>query len=160
MSVRLVVDDSELDLAIKLINALGEVEPSELMSAVALLGENQTRRRIEEEKTAPDGTPWLPNAEGTSILLRTGMHLRDSVASNSSATEAEWGASWEHAHVHQYGATIVPKDAAALIFTVGGKQVGAKKVTIPPRPFVGLSSENRQEMEELITDMLGLGGFQ
>lgn len=160
MAFSITVDTSDLDRAIKLFDPLAHFDGGELMSAVALLGENQTRRRIEEEKTAPDGTPWLPNSQSTSILLASGHHLRDSVASFSTETEATWGASWEHAHVHQEGATIVPKNASALFFSIGGKMVAAQKVTIPARPFVGLSSENEQELHDLVSDMLGLGGVQ
>ena len=158
MGVGLRIDASELDVAIGFLDPFAEFEPSELMSAVALLGENQTRRRIESEKTAPDGTPWLPNLEGTSILLRSGRNLRDSVASYSSGSEAVWGASWEFAHVHQDGATIVPKNAKALVFVIGGRTVRAKKATIPPRPFVGLSDDNREELRELVTDFLPMVG--
>lgn len=158
MSVSLRIEASELEALIQYLDPLVDFEPSELMSAVALLGENQTRRRIESEKTAPDGTPWLPNVEGTSILLRSGRNLRDSVASTSSPSEAVWGASWEFAHIHQGGATITPKKASALVFALGGRAVRAKQVTIPARPFVGLSEDNREELKELVTDFLGLGG--
>ena len=73
----------------------------------------------------------------------------------SSADEAVWGAAWEFAHIHQEGAVITAKTAQALHFTVGGKSVHAKSVTIPARPFVGISAENAQEIEELVTDHFG-----
>lgn len=149
------IDVSDLDKAIPLLSRLVDFDPSDLMTNIAALGESQTRRRIETEKTAPDGSPWAPNAEGTSILLRSGMYLRDSVASNSDGSTAEWGASWEFAHVHQHGATIVPKSAKFLVFHLGGGAVRAKKVTVPARPFVGLSAENTSEIRDLVTDYLG-----
>jgi len=160
MSVGFTVDVSELDGAITIVGQLAEFDAFGLMSAVAALGESQTRRRITSEKTSPDGAAWLPNLEGTSILQRTGTNLLDSVAHAASATEAAWGASWKHAHVHQNGATIVPKDADALFFQIGGKSVRAKRVTIPARPFVGLSEDNKAELRELVSDFLNLGGLQ
>lgn len=160
MSVVLTMDAGDLDDAIVQLKPIFDFAPAPMMEAIAALGESQTRRRITDEKTSPDGAAWPANLEGTSILHRTGRNLLDSVASTSSADEAQWGASWEHAHVHQFGATIVPKNAEALVFEIGGETVHAKQVTIPPRPFVGLSDENRREILDLVTDILGVGGLQ
>lgn len=150
--VRFTFDQRALEGALKAVGELVTFDGAPLMEAVASLGESQTRRRITDEKTAPDGTPWPPNAAGTSILFATGQHLLASVAFTSSADEAVWGASWEFAHVHQDGAVIEPKTAAALRFKLGDRTVHAKRVTIPARPFVGLSAENRAEITELVTD--------
>lgn len=156
MSVSITVDASDLDEALLKLKPIFEFEPSELMTVLGALGESQTRRRISEEKTAPDGTPWQPNREGTSILLKTGQHLLSSIAWTASADEAEWGATWEHAHVHQDGMTIVPKNAKVLMFTSGGNSYAAKKVTIPARPFVGLSSDNIADIINEVTDFFGV----
>lgn len=156
MSVSITMDVTGLEGILKTLRPIFDFEPTELMTAIAALGESQTRRRISEEKTAPDGTPWQPNSQGTPILVETGQHLLYSVAWTASASEAEWGAAWEHAHVHQNGMVIVPKQAKALAFQLGGKTVTAKSVTIPARPFVGLSAENEQEILDLVTDVLGV----
>ena len=148
-------DSQALEGALNVLGKLVSFDATELMEEIAALGESQTRRRISDEKTAPDGTPWKPNVEGTSILQRTGQNLLASVAFSSIADEAVWGASWEFAHVHQEGAVITPKTAAALQFKIGGRTVHAKKVTIPARPFVGLSTENRAELDDLVSDHLG-----
>jgi len=153
--ISLVIESGDFDKVFKRLEPLFDFEPSALMTGIAALGESQTRRRISEEKTAPDGAAWKPNAEGTSILLQTGQHLLQSIASEASADVAEWGATWEYAHVHQDGAVIKAKNAKALGFSIGGKFVSVKQVTIPARPFVGLSADNEAEMEELITDFLG-----
>ena len=151
------ISSSGFEETINRMDGIFDFDPAGLMSAVGALGESQTRRRITDEKTSPDGAAWPPNREGGSILHRTGRNLLDSVAHVSSSDEAEWGASWEHAHVHQEGAVIVPKSASNLVFNLGGQQIFAKKVTIPARPFVGLSAENQAEMRELVTDFIGLG---
>lgn len=155
MSSSIVVDINDLKLTADKIAALESVDPSDLMTNIGAIGESQTRRRIADEKTAPDGTPWPPNKTGTSILFQTGEHLLGSVAFVPSADEVEWGASWEWAHVHQDGMTIKPKDAKRLAFMVGNKQIFARQVTIPPRPFVGLSDDNRTEISDVVTDWLG-----
>lgn len=150
------IDAQDFDGVFKKLRPIFDFQPEELMSAIGSLGDSQTRRRIEEEKTAPDGTPWKPNLEGTSILMQSGQNLLASLAWTASADEAEWGATWEYAHVHQDGMTIIPKEKKALFFTVGGNPVTAKEVTIPARPFVGLSSENVREIVELVTDHFGV----
>lgn len=153
--VSIQIDVHDLDDAIARIGRIDDLDTGELMSSLGALGESQTRRRISDEKTAPDGSPWAPNRSGGPILEQTGQHLLQSIAWTSSATQAEWGASWEHAHVHQEGATIVPKNAQALVFEAGGATVFAKKVTIPARPFVGISADNAEEITDFVTDFLG-----
>lgn len=155
MSSSVVVDLSGLNEATRKVAALAHVDVAELMAVVGELGESQTRRRITDEKTSPDGTAWPPNLTGTSILLETGDHLLSSVAFMSSADEAKWGASWEYAHVHQDGLVIKAKDAPRLAFMLGDRKVFAKQVTIPPRPFVGLSADNLTEIGDVVTDWLG-----
>lgn len=157
--VALVVDLIDLPAVEALVTRLERFDAADLLTDIAAIGEMQTRRRIEEEKTAPDGTVWKPNRAGTPILLRTGEHLRDSIASSATATSAEWGSSWEYAHVHEDGAVIRPRYGQALKFwfvTDGATAfVTAKQVTIPRRPFVGLSAENGREIEAICTDHLG-----
>ncbi len=158
-TVSLVVDSRDLHAAIGKAIKFLDPDTAEMMTAIGALGESQTRRRITDEKTAPDGTPWKENWTETSILLATGQHLLSSIVNITSADEAEWGSTWELAHVHQDGAVIVPKSAKALVFSVGGngQMIHAKKVTVPARQFVGLSSENEHEMVELVTDIWGSG---
>ena len=64
MSTSIIIDVSDLDEAFVRLRPIFEFEPSELMTAIGALGDSQTRRRIEEEKTAPDGTPVCPNNAG------------------------------------------------------------------------------------------------
>lgn len=158
MSTSIIIDVTGLDEAFVRLRPIFEFEPSELMTDIAAIGEEQTRRRIEEEKTAPDGTPWKPNTQGTSILMQSGQHLLYSLVWTASAEQAEWGATWEYAHVHQEGMTIVPKNGKALVFALGGNRqmIHAKKVTIPPRPFVGLSDDNIEEIIDVVTDHFGV----
>lgn len=153
--VSVVADLSGLKLAEDFLARLAAFDESELLTAIGAMGESQTRRRIPDEKTAPDGTAWPANKEGTSILMRTGGNLLGSVAYIVGASEVAWGASWEFAHIHQDGAKISAKNAKALRFLSGGGTLYRKSVTIPARPFVGMSEDNRQEIEELVTDVFG-----
>ena len=159
IGVSIAVDAASFEAARARLHAFVSFDPAPLMEAIAALGESQTRRRLTDEKTAPDGTPWKANWAGTPILTDTRQHLLASLAFYASAEEAVWGASWEFAHVHQEGAVITPRYGQALKFwfVKGGHTefVVAKSVTIPARPFVGLSTENRAEIEDLVTDHFG-----
>lgn len=159
IGVSIAVDAASYEAAIARLRPFISFDPAPLMEQIAGLGASQTERRLTDEKTAPDGTPWAPNRAGTPTLVETGQHLLRSVAFYASAEEAVWGASWEFAHVHQEGAVITPRYGQALKFwfVKGGHTefVVAKSVTIPARPFVGLSTENRVEIEDLVTDHFG-----
>lgn len=161
IGISLTLDAGGLEGALKVLQPILEFEGSELMSVIGAMGESQTRRRIESEKTSPDGAAWPPNLKGTSILVETGQHLLASIAWRSSDNEAEWGSGWEYAHVHQGGMTITPRSARylavpAAAFGAGGGVRYAKSVTIPARPFVGISSDNAQEIVDLVTDYFGM----
>ena len=151
-------DSTELQGITRLVDGISNFDRAKLLSMIGALGESQTRRRIEDEKTAPDGSAWPPNAEGTPILHRTGQHLLNSISWIPGDDSVEWGAGWEFAHIHQHGATITPKTAGRLAFSVGGRQVFAKRVRIPARPFLGISADNATEILELVTDFFS-GAF-
>lgn len=156
--VRIVVEIQGLAQAIGYLGRLAGADTQQFMTDIGGLLESSMRERVEETKTAPDGSHWAPNQAGTSILLDTGQHLRDSFAFIATPDMVEAGSSWEFAHVHQGGAVITAKSAAALAFMVGNQFVHAKSVTIPARPFVGLSDEDAHAIERLATDWLGLSG--
>jgi len=122
---------------------------AELMDALGRLGQQQTKRRIEVEKTTPDGAAWPRTRDGRGALFVTGAHLDRSIDYEASATEARWGSGFIGARVHQYGAVITPKNAKVLAFVQGGQHFFAKKVTIPSRAYVGMSEANKTEMVDV-----------
>lgn len=156
------VDISDLTSALARLGGLDNVDTEPLMSDIGARLEFSTRERILSTKTAPDGTPWAPNLAGTSTLMQSGQHLLGSIAWTASATETEVGASWQYAHVHQNGAVINAKNAKFLSFVVGGRHVSKKSVTIPARPFVGISAEDEAKIDRLATKFVErqLGGGQ
>lgn len=159
MSIQWVEDTFAIKSMVKKLNTIAGWTPNDGARRVAALLESQTRRRIEEEKTAPNGTPWKPNLEGTSVLLRTGRNLRDSISHEADGGDAIVKANWKYAAVHQRGATIVPKNRKALVFNLGGRTVFAGAVRIPARPFIGMSPANEQEIVEELNAMFAeLGG--
>ena len=145
------VDVIGLDAVAKKLSRLNHFNRALVLEAAGALIESQTRRRITEEKTSPDGQPWKPNAEGTPILEKQ-RHLLASIHFKTGADEVRVGSGLVYSAIHQFGGTIVPKNAKALHFEIGGHDVMAQKVTIPARPYLGFSVENKAEIErELVT---------
>lgn len=127
---------------------LGELSAEDLETLVFTVGElmvTQTKTRIADEKTGPDGAPWAPWSEAYaatrsarhSLLVGVGNPgLLESIANHSTADAAIIGTNLVYARVHQLGS----EDGA-----------------IPARPYLGLSGENRREIEELVVG--GLEGL-
>jgi phage virion morphogenesis protein len=87
----------------------------------------------------PWGNPWQ------ALKFRKGQPLRDtgrlnrSIVSKVDAIGVTVGTNLIYAPVHQFGATIVPKNKPRLVFPgPNGNLIFAKKVTIPARPFMPL----------------------
>lgn len=151
------VEIDGLESAAGLLSRLAGLPEGELLD---MLGEQiwgQTKSRIEDEKTAPDGTPWKPNRAGTSTLYREG-ELSRSIEFHPAGSTVAVGSGLIYARIHQMGGDILPKNGKALKFwwEKGGHVEFAvvRKVTMPARPYLGLSDENRQEIIEATIDFI------
>jgi phage virion morphogenesis protein len=111
----------------------------------------QVRHRIDTGGPGPDGTAWHPlnaayaaNKKGAGILKGLAMRggLQGSIA---------WAVDGDSVRI---GGTIRPVRAAALVFHLGGKLIRAHAVTIPARPYLGLSADNRRDLEELLISQI------
>lgn len=143
-----------LDEAIARIERLTALDRFHLMDELGSLAIDQTKRRIQVEKTAPDGTPWAKTWRGSSILLNSGA-LADEIQHMATPFEVHVGSALVYARIHQFGGTIKPKDKKALAFKgADGQARFAKQVTIPARPYLGLSADNIAEAEELIAEFI------
>lgn len=144
-------------------DALLNFDRTELLQGLGALVESQTKRRIENEKTAPDGTPWpawtasyaYQRPSGTS-LLQSSNHLLQSIINEVDATESvAVGSPLEYARIQNEGGTtsphvIRPTNGKAL--RIPGvdhplRQVNHPGSRIPARQFLGISSENQDEIE-------------
>lgn len=152
--VALEITETGLTEALLTIDGIAQAPTGELMEGIGRLVQEQTRRRIEEEKTSPAGAAWQPNRAGTSILLQSGALSRsiDYLAGDDSV---QVGSGLVYARIHQEGGSIVPKDASALVFKLGNRLVFAQKVDIPARSYLGLSAANQTEVVETAEDWLG-----
>ncbi len=63
--------------------------------------------------------------------------------------EVSWGGSpLVYAAIHHFGGVITPKNAEKLVFQMGGRTIVADSVTIPERPYLGISPDNAAELED------------
>jgi phage gpG-like protein len=153
MSLAVEVHVTGLDGVEALLARLSPLDTGTLLEGLARLVQQQTRRRIEEEKTAPDGTAWPKNKSGTPILYREG-NLSRSIDYAVIGESIVVGSGLIYARPHQYGATIKPKNAKRLAFRLGNALVFAMQAVLPARPFLGLSAENARDILETTADFI------
>jgi phage virion morphogenesis protein len=141
MSVQITFNTSELSLLSARISALDNSRmDNALLEAAGAEVETQTRRRIQSEKTAPDGTQWAAwspryakTRHGGQSLLQSGDYLLDSINYQVLNKRVVVGS-------HRiYAAT---------------QQVGDDSRNIPARPFLGLSTENEEDLQAILLDTL------
>lgn len=153
----------EVDDAV-VIDALGRLaaaggDPRGFLVNVGEILVASTRQRFRDEAD-PEGRPWAPlnplyaagKPAGKKILEASGQLSHDSIVYQLAATELVVGTNRPHARVHQFGATIVPKSAAALVFSMGGETIRVKSVTVPARRFLGISADDRERIVEAADD--------
>jgi len=152
------ITDEGLTEALLKIEGLAEAPRHELTDGIGRLVQEQTRRRIEEEKTSPAGQPWKANRAGTSILYDSGALYR-SIDYISDADSITIGSGLIYARIHQEGGVIKPRYGNALKFwweSAGFVQFAVvKQVTMPRRQYLGLSAENQDDVVEAAEDWLG-----
>lgn len=136
------------------IGRLTPVNRALVLDGVGQIVEQQTKRRIASEKAAPDGTAWKPNRRGTSILVQDGF-LRDSIHHVVEAVSVRIGSNLIYAAIHQVGGTIRPVKGRLLVFMAGDRKVAVPSVTIPARPYLGISKANGAQIERHLVTMIG-----
>lgn len=108
--------------------------------------------------TDPDGKPWAPlqpayAALKTNSQILVERHgLYDSIHFRVDGHRVLIGSAKVYAAIHQFGGTIKPKNAKALVFMLGGRMVRAHSVFIPARPYLGMGAADIEAVE-LATQM-------
>ncbi|MDO8932925.1 MAG: phage virion morphogenesis protein [Rhodocyclaceae bacterium] len=145
------VDNAEVLAALRNLIALGR-DASPAMADIAAHGENSTRMRFRTE-TAPDGTPWKASLRaritGGRTLTQDG-HLSGSVSGSHGRDFAEWGVNRIYAAIQQFGGTIRAKGKALRFRLFGGGFATVKSVTLPARPYLGVSDTDRTDILDII----------
>ena len=89
------------------------------------------------------------------FTLTKAGHLSGSISARHGPDFAEWGVNRIYAAIHQFGGTIRPKNSKALRFALaGGGFATVKSVTMPARPFLGLSDDDKADIADLIARRL------
>ncbi len=135
--VSVTIDTRELEAVLNRLQSwANRASLSGLYASIGAEVESQTRRRIEDERTAPDGTPWADwspryaaTRHGNHSLLQNEGHLVDSITHLVTGNSVEVGTNLVYGATHQVGR--------------GG---------IPARPFLGLSAENTADVLNVMDD--------
>lgn len=158
VEIRVELDDLEAGAALRQLNvAAGDLSP--LMDVLGAYLEQAARDRIEQTNRGPDGVPWprslRAEVSGGPTLFDSGR-LAASLTHEAGRAQVRVGSNVIYAGIHQTGGEIRPVAAAALRFQLPtGEFVTAGSVNIPARPYLGVSSEDEEEMLALTLDWLG-----
>ena len=141
MSVALEVTFDRPDLG-RLAASIREGIP-ELLEGLAGEVESQTRRRISETATDPDGIPWPEWADSTKrrrhagqSLLQMQGDLLDSIQSTVDGEDVLVGSNLKYAATQQFGSDDDGRN-------------------IPARAYLGIGAGDVSELEAVIDDWLG-----
>ena len=151
------LDDKNINEVLRaILEAAGDTR-----GALKNIGEYEAPATVDRirAEVSPDGTPFAPlNAlyeqtkVGPGILRGRSLTLSEIVYQLVSDTELAVGSNAIYAAIQQLGGTIEAKNAAALVFSMGGHFFKRKSVTIKPRPFLGWSDADLAEINEILLD--------
>lgn len=153
-----VVHELDANIAVRAFDRLAKADMDVVADAIGNMIENQTKERIATEKTTPDGTAWAPwsdaydntrNHAKHSLLVGEGNPgLLESIQNYSRGYNATAivGTNLIYGAIHQFGGKPGKDGADAPSGAVGNG--------IPARPYLGVSSENSIEIEQLVADRI------
>ena len=152
--------DGDVQRLMQRLGRIAGMDKAGIINAIAEGLRTSTIERFRAEKS-PEGKKWKQSIrareEGGKTLTKS-TALRSSIRSDSSADGLAIGTNDIRAATHQFGDTriIKAKRKKALRFRVNGRWVSKKevKVTIPARPFLGVSEEDEEEIKELLRQSL------
>lgn len=140
MTVALKVSARGFVNARRVLDNLSSLNTRNLLDNIGEIVEGQVRNRILHERESPEGEAWAPWSEkykktrgsGHELLQDEG-DLRDSITHNVLGGELEIGSNLVYARKHQKG---------------------SEDGTTPARPYLGLSRENEDDIEEAVGDWI------
>ena len=141
-SIRL---DGDTRAMLRRIRSFSEIDKQGITAALAEGARESTLERFKQRK-GPAGRRWKTS-------------IRNSIHAKSDTSGFALGTNVKYAATHQFGEpgrTIRARKKKALRFQVGGKWVTKKQVriTIPARPFLGLSEDDMQEMKATVEEFI------
>jgi len=132
VKVEVTIDDREVQAAFAELARRG-ADQAPAMDRIGSALESSTRLRFRSDQASPDGIPWLPSKrairQGGKTLVDT-ARLVESITYAFSSRSAEIGTGVIYAGIHQFG----------------GQAGRGRKVTLPERPFLGVSDADEVEI--------------
>ncbi len=161
MSVAVHVDGSSTALAAlaAAVRRLGDARPMFDEIGAALVTSAQMRF---EAEAGPEGSPWPRSVramlDGGKTLTDT-ARLRASLTHVAHADSVEVGTNVLYAAIHQFGGTIRARTKRGLRFRPAGNggDVVRRSVTLPARPFLGLSDTDAATILKIVAAHLDGG---
>lgn len=157
--IRFTLDDKDFRAGV---TKLGGVLKTGVVRAIGVALVEVVNKRF-ESGTDPFGQKWQAlNPAYAAIkrgpgILRASLMLQRSVTFSASGSQVTIGTNRIYAGVHQFGATIKPVRAKALVFRMGGVGprggagiVRVKSVTIPARPYLGFGPDDQRAVMETL----------
>lgn len=124
------------------LDRLSHIDTTDLLESVGAVVESQIRRRIKHEKKSPDGEAWEE--------LSPRYAKRKKKVSSGGLLELHGGL-LDSIQFEVRGDTLV--EGSNLIYS-WTHQIGDESRGIPDRPYLGLSPEDGDEIEETVIDWL------
>ena len=137
------------------VHRMGDTQ--DLMDSIGEALVSSTLQRFQDEKD-PDGKKWKPSARaaasGGTTLSDTGR-LQKSIEYAATSNRVMVGSNLPYARIHQLGGTVRAKKGKFLKFKgLDGEDVFVREVSIPARPYLGISDDDREEIMATMTDFL------
>jgi len=163
-NITISVNDKEVSQAL---HALKEkvIDLSPVLLKIGELIQESTEDRLNSGKNVdPTGKPWVTlqpwyqeqKKRNQGKILSLNGHLADSINHDVvNGNTVVVGTNKEYAAIHQFGGVIRPKTSKGLAIGVvnsdGDARLGwAKEVTIPARPFLGVSNQDKEKILDAV----------
>lgn len=106
------------------------------------------------DETDPEGNKWKKGVKNGGQTLTLSGLLRRSITNTSDDKTAVIGTNRIYAGIHQFGGVITAKKSKYLRFKINGREVFAKSVVIPARPFLGVSETDKDAVKDELNTLL------
>jgi phage virion morphogenesis protein len=136
------LDDTQVQAALRRVGALVR-NPGPLLRQIGAGLVAAADARFSSQ-TDPWGRAWAPLSPAYAAMKRNTHILQESTALVRSLhfvvgdRQVAYGSNLIYAAIHQFGGTIKPKNARALVFRLGDRLVHAHSVFIPARAYLGI----------------------
>ena len=143
----------------QLLERLKKLKTADRRGALRTIAEGLRTSTVERfgREEDPEGNKWTTSIRvsesGGKTLTKTGM-LKASIRSEVNSGGLAVGTNDIRAATHQFGAerTIRAKNKKNLKFKIGNRWISkaAVHITIPARPYLGVSEEDQREIQEVL----------